>query len=130
MTVRVRSMVNVVASIDDDEKLIQFRHEDETLTTVITTYAVEESGTFQLNANEADYVLPKGKVGTAALLFIEINASASVKLDGVISGHAMTPETGKKAVLFLQGAFTAAPLITNLTAAPAEGKFFIAGAKA
>ncbi len=133
---RLRYQVALLASLDDDEKNVQFERLDTTLTTTILTAAaaaigVEESGHAALAASEADYPLPLGKVATGAILFIESDQNLTVKLDGETPGHTLAkPAAGVTAKMLITTSFTAAPLITNLSAEEANVTFLIAGVKA
>jgi hypothetical protein len=129
MSVRVRSQIVVVASLDSDEKSVDFERQDKTLTSVVATYDAEESGQVILAASEANYTLPMGKVLTGALLYIESDQELRVKLDGETPGHLLSPTTATKAKLFIHSEFTAAPIITNLAATEAAVSYLIAGAK-
>lgn len=131
MSVRVRSQLLVVASLDTDEKNCQFARDDTTLTTVTETFDLESSGEIELAASEADYALPMGKVSTGHILYIETDKELTVKLDGEATGHKIgAPATGTKAKLFLRGEFTSAPLLTNNDAAnTAAVSYLIAGDK-
>jgi hypothetical protein len=114
MSVRVRSQLIVVVSQDADEKICEFKREDDNLTTVIETFDVEQSGNLVLNAAEANYALPMGKVVGGRILYIEADRQVTVRLDGEATGHVIgAPSTGTKAKLYLRGTFAAAPLITN-----------------
>lgn len=131
MSVRVRSQLIVVASLDDDEKQCQFSREDTTLTSVVETFDVESSGELELASAEVDYALPMAKVATGKILYIESDKELTVKLDGEVAGHKVgSPTTGTKAKLFIRSEFTAAPLLSNNdTVNVATVSFFIAGDK-
>lgn len=130
MSIRVRSQIVVVASQDEDEKVVHFAREDKTLTTVEATYDAEESGQVVLTAAEANYSLPMGKVSTGALLYIESDQSLTIKLDSEAVGHKIKPTTATKAKFFLHGEFAVAPIITNLGTTEAVVSYLIAGQKA
>lgn len=129
MSVRVRSQIVVVASLDSDEKAVHFERQDKTLTSVVATYDAEESGQVVLAASETGYTLPMGKVATGALLYIETDQELLVKLGGEVTGHKLTPTTATKAKLFFHTEFVAAPVISNLTSSEAQVAYLIAGAK-
>lgn len=129
MSVRVRSQIVVVASLDSDEKAVHFERQDKTLTSVVATYDAEMSGEVVLAASELNYTLPMGKVVTGAILYIESDQELMIKLDGETPGHRITPTTATKAKLFLHTHFTAAPIISNNTATEAQIAYFIAGSK-
>jgi hypothetical protein len=128
---RLRSQIVLVAAADDDEKQVDFRREDEALTTVIETVDCETSQNLQLAASESNYVLPMGKVVTGKVFYLETDKELTVFLDGQVSGHKVgPPANGTKAKLFLRGDFTAAPKITNNTVSVANVAYSIAGLKA
>lgn len=131
MSVRTRTRIILVASLDDDGNQCQFSRPDLALNEVIETFDVESSGEIELAASEADYALPLAKVTTGKVLYIETTGDLTVKLDGEATGHKLgTPAAGTKAKLFLRTEFTSAPLLTNdSSTAVAPVSFFIAGDK-
>jgi hypothetical protein len=131
MSVRVRSQIILVASLDDDEKQCQFKRDDTTLTSLVETFEVESSGEIELAGAEADYALPMGKVATGKILYLETDKELQVKMDGEAVGHKVgAPTTGTKAKLFLRSEFTSAPLLTNNDATNAAAvSYFIVGQK-
>ena len=130
MSVRVRSKIAIVASLDIDEKQCQFSRPDTSLSEVTETLDVESSGEAELAAAEADYALPMGKVVTGAVLYIETSGDLTIKLDGEAVGHKLKAASGAKAKMFLRGEFSSAPLLTNNSAsAVAAVSYLIAGAK-
>jgi hypothetical protein len=130
MSVRVRSQLIVVASLDSGEIQCQFSRNNKALDGVVETFDVESSGQIELGASEANYALPLGKVLTGRVLYLESDQELVVKLDGEVAGHTIgAPSTGYKAKLFLRSTFTAAPTLTNATTTPAVVSFFLAGDK-
>jgi len=131
MSVRVRTQIIVVGSLDTDEKQKQFARDDKVLTTVTETFEVEQSGELELAAAEADYTLEKGKVVTGKYLYIESNRELVVKLDGEAVGHKIgAPGTGLTAKWCIRTEFTNAPIITNSDASLAAAvSYIIAGSK-
>lgn len=131
MSVRTRTRIILVASLDDDEKQCQFSRPDASINEVIENFDVESSGEIELAASEADYALPLGKVVGGRLLYIETTGDLTIKLDGEVTGHKIgTPASGTKAKLFLRSEFSSAPTLTNNSAtAVAPVSFMIAGTK-
>jgi hypothetical protein len=128
---RLRSQIVLVAAADDDEKQVDFRREDEALTTVIEALDCESSQNLQLAASEANYTLAMGKVVAGKVFYIETDKELTVFLDGEVTGHKIgPPSNGTKAKLFLRGDFTTAPKITNNTTSVANVAYSIAGLKA
>lgn len=124
----------LVAALDEDEKDVQLKREDETQTTINHEFEAEESGHVVMAASEAGFDLPMGKVATGQLLFIETSQEISVKLDGGTQEIRIKPTgAGQKGKLLLMTSFTTAPQLDNdlvATAAEANITFLIAGAKA
>jgi len=128
MSVRVRSQVVVVASLDDDEKQVHFERQDKSLTSTVVDYDVEESGQLALAASEADFPLPLGKVATGSVIYLESDQELEVKFDGEVAGHKVKPTTAVKGKLYLNGEFSAVTLSNN-AAVEANVSFFVAGSK-
>lgn len=133
-TVYVRSRVVLVAALDEDEKDLQLKREDETLTTINHEFEAEESGHHVLAASETGFNVPMGKVATGELLYIETSQEITVKLDGGAEEIPIKPTgAGTKGKLLLMTSFTTAPQLDNdvvATAAEANITVLIAGAKA
>jgi len=129
MSVRVRNQIVVVASLDDDEKQVHFERSDKSLTSVVNSYDVEESGQLILTAGESNFALPFGKVTTGALLYIESDQELVIKVNAEVVGHKIKPATTTKAKLFWHGEFTSIS-ISNSGAVEANVSFLLAGAKA
>lgn len=129
MSVRVRNQIVVVASLDADEKSVQFERQDKTLTSVVNTYDVENSGQIVLAASETNYTIPLGKVAHGQFLYIETDQELRIYLDGEVGGHLIRPTAGTKGKLALHSYFSSAPIITNLSTSEANVAFFIGGSK-
>lgn len=129
MSVRVRNQVIVVASLDADEKSVQFERQDKTLTSVVNTYDVENSGQIVLAASEANYTIPLGKVAHGNFLYIETDQELRIFLDGELTGHLIRPTAGTKGKFMLHSYFSAAPVVSNISTSEANVAFFIAGSK-
>jgi len=130
-TVYIRHRVVVVAAMDSDEKNLQLKREDETLTTVNDELAAEESGHAVLGSGETGFSLPMGKVATGALLFIESDKELVLNFDGGAEDIPIKPtQSGVKAKLLLTSSFTTAPSLDNATSEVANVTFLIAGATA
>jgi hypothetical protein len=128
---RLRTQIVVVASADADEKQVDFRREDDALTTVIEDVDCETSQNLILAASEANYTLAMGKVSAGKAFYLETDKELTVFLDGEVTGHKVgPPANGTKAKLFLRGDFSVAPKITNNTASVANVAYSIAGLKA
>lgn len=131
MSVRLRTQVALVASLDTNEQNVQFQRLNTTNVSAITTFDVEESGQLALAGAEADFALPMGKVATGSFLYIETDGELTIKLDGEAVGHKIKPQAGISGKLLLYTDFTTAPLLTNESATvEANVAFLIAGAKA
>jgi len=135
MAVRLKTKVAITASLDDDEKKIQYQRPDDSTSQTLGTvaggaYEVEMSGELELGAAEADYSLPLGKVVTGKFLYIETTGDLTVKLDGEAVGHKIKgAPTGYSSKLVLDTEFTTAPSLTNNGSAVAQVSYFIAGLK-
>lgn len=128
-TVYVRSRVVVVAAMDSDEKDVQLKREDETLTTINSEFQAEESGHVVLSASETGFNLPMGKVATGALLMIETDKELVLYFNGGAESIPVKPAAaGVKGKLLLFTEFTTAPQLDNATAEVANVTFLIAGA--
>lgn len=127
-TIYLRSRVVVLAAMDADEKDVQFKREDETLTTINHQFEAEESGHTVLAASELAFDLPMGKVATAALLYIESDQELNLRFDGGVENIPIKPTgAGVRGKLLLMTEFTTAPQIDNAAAAVANVTFLIAG---
>jgi len=130
-TVYTRTRVVLVAALDEDEKDVQLKREDETQTTMNHEFAAEESGHIVMAASEADFSLPMGKVATAALIYVETDQALTLKFDGGSETIPITPASaGTKGKLLLFTSFTTAPQLTNTATEAANVTFMISGATA
>ncbi len=129
---RLKTTLKVLASDDTEEKDVQFSRTDDSLTGVISTHDLEQSGKFELAASESGYTLPMGKVLTGEFLYIELDAAGEVdvKFEGEAVGHRMKANaSGLQAKLAFYHEFTTAPILDNALAAVVMGHYMIAGAK-
>lgn len=131
MTVRIRTQIIVVASLDADEKRKQFERQDTTLTTVIDTFDLEQSGELELGAGETNYTLEKGKIITGQYLYVETDRELMIRFDGEATGHRLgAPAVGTKAKMCWRTSFVSPPILTNLDGTnPAQVSYLIAGTK-
>ena len=132
MSVTIRTRAIVVASLDTDAKLVQFKREDSTIDQVTETFDLEASDTIELAASEADYALQKGKIANIQFIYIESDRALTIKLDGEVAGHKIgPPATGTKAKLLLRtSGMTAVPTLTNDdTSNAATVSYILAGSK-
>jgi hypothetical protein len=127
---RLRALVTVVASLDDNEKQVQFERQDATLNGAISTHGAENSGQIVMAAAEAGYLLPLGKVVTGQYLYVETDRELGIKLDGSADEVILKPPaSGVSARFSAHLEFTTAPELENKDGSnTATVSFLIAGA--
>lgn len=116
MSYRIKHRVSVLASLDADEKLIEFERLDEVKSTVLRQdLTTGLSQTRTIAKATVDEALAMGDVSTAALLYMESDQALTLKLNGGAEVFKLTPTSGSKAKLLWEGEFTSI-VVTNPSA--------------
>lgn len=128
MAYRVKHTLSIIASLDEDEKLIGFERTNSTVTQVTRTDP--ETGlaaTVRVDASSGPESLPFGDVVSGQVFYLETDVEVTLTLNGAGVGITISPQAGNKAKFFCEGAISSAT-VTNATSSDATISYMIAGA--
>jgi hypothetical protein len=127
-TYRVKHQIKVLASVDENERLIGLNRQEDVTTTVVRDDLTQaHNETRAVAPNVTDQALAFGAVATAKILYMETDQELTMKINGGSEVFKLTPTTGAKAKLFWEGEFTAITVSNASTTEIATLTYHVSG---
>lgn len=127
-TFRIKHYIQLLATLDTDEKEIDFKRIDEVLNTVTRTdLEVGLSQSRIILKSASDEAISFGDISTGKFLYIESDLELTMKLNGGSEVFKLTPTSGSKAKLLWEGEFTGITLSNASSDTDANITYLIAG---
>lgn len=123
----VEHQVQILASLDTDQKLISFKRSGETIIKVTRALEVGVGETREVPASATDQALSFGLVGTGQWLYLESDRELLVKINGSTTAMKLTLGVAGTAKMMWDGEFTAITVTNEDAANAAILSYCIAG---
>lgn len=125
---RVKHYIQLLATLDTDEKQVEFKRQDETLNTVIRsdlTKGLTQSRVIAFGAT--DEAISFGDIATAKFLYIESDLALTMKINGGTEVFKLEPTSGARAKFLWEGEFTAVTFSNASADTDANITYLVAG---